>query len=243
MKWNRILYVDCLDPDVGLPSLPSQSIDLALLDPPFGVDLHKSMIKDRKYLNGRILKGKPAELLYEDSWRPEWNLRWFKQVMRVCKAGIIVTAQKRLIWWCQNTTPIGILAITHPNGYSSSKTSRWNKWSPYLVYGKLNKRLFSNTWEFIIQWGFLSDGKPSHPSRKGIFNALRILQETETKTMLDCFVGGGSYIWAAHLLGIKWIGYEINRKYAKFIQSKFWSKETLESLGYEDYEVGDMMLL
>ena len=241
---NRILYVDCLDKSVGLPSLPSQSIDLALLDPPFGVNLHKTMTKDRKYLNGRILKGKSPEVLYDDTWRPEWNLLWFKQVMRVCKAAIIVTSQKRLIWWCQNTTPIGILAITHKNGYSSSKISRWNKWSPYLVYGKLNHRLFSNVFEYIIPWGFLSDKKESeiiHPSEKGIEIALKIWKETQTTSMIDPFSGSGSYIKAADLLGIKWLGYEINEKYKGDIDKRFNDKRTLADLGYEEYEVGDFM--
>lgn len=37
MKWNQIYYCYCLDPKIGLPSLPNQSIDLALIDPPWGV--------------------------------------------------------------------------------------------------------------------------------------------------------------------------------------------------------------
>jgi len=96
MNWNQIHYCDCLDPKIGLPSLPDQSIDLCLTDPPFGVNLHKTMIKDRKYLNGRILKGKSPDLMYDDSWRPEWNLQWFAQLERICKAIIIVTSHKRL---------------------------------------------------------------------------------------------------------------------------------------------------
>lgn len=244
MNWNQIKYIDCMDEKEGLPSLPSQSIDLALTDPPWGVDIHKTMIKDRKYINGRILKAKPAELMYNDSWRPDWNLTWFKQLERICKAIILVVGQKRVIWWIQNTNPIGIIAITHKNGYSSTKVSRWNKFSPYLVYGKLNKRLFSNVIEYVIPWGFLSDKQYKHPSQKGIEIAIKILKETKTKSMIDPFAGSGSYLKAADLLDIKWIGYEINPSISKEdVDKRFNDKRTLADLGYEDYEVGNMMLI
>jgi len=244
MNWNKILYVDCLDKSVGLPSLPDKSIDLCLVDPPWGVEIGKTMLKDRKYINGRILRGKPAELMYNDEFNPEWNLRWFNEVMRVCKAVIIVMGQKRVIWWIQNTNPIGILAITHKNGYSSSKISRWNKWSPYLVYGKLNKRLFSNVIEFIIPWGFLSDKQFIHPSQKGIEIALKILKETQTESMIDPFSGSGSYIKSADLLGIKWLGCEINQKYKIDIDKRFNDRRNLADLSYFDYKdylIGDTL--
>ncbi len=233
---NRILYCDCLDESEGLPSLPDKSIDLCLTDPPWGVNIGKTMLKDRKYVNGRILKAKSPDLMYNDEWNPEWNLRWFKQLERICKAIILVVGQKRVIWWIQNTNPIGILAITHTNGYSSTKISRWNKFSPYLVFGKLNKRLFSNVIEFVIPWGFLSNKEFIHPSQKGLEIPLKILQETETTSMIDPFSGSGSYIKAADLLGIKWIGYEINEKYKVDIDKRFKDTRTLADLGYDDSE-------
>jgi len=242
MKWNEIKYIDCLDEDEGLPSLPDKSVNLGLTDPPWGVDVHKVLSKDRKYIDGRILHGKSAEVIYHDEFNPEWNLKWFYHLMRICRAVILVVGQKRSIWWIKNTNPIGILAIYHKNGYSSSKISLWNKWSPYLVYGKLNHRLFSNVIEYVIEWGFLSDKKFIHPSQKGIEIALKILKETETKSMIDPFCGSGSYIKAADLLGIKWIGYEINEKYKIDIDKRLNDKRTLIDRGYEDADdLGDFM--
>jgi len=69
------------------------------------------------------------------------------------------------------------------------------------------------------------------------------LKESKTESIIDCFSGSGSYIKAADLLGIKWLGYEINEKYKVDIDKRFNDKRTLADLGYEDYEVGDFMLI
>jgi len=208
----------------GLPTLEDKSIDLCLTDPPWGIDYNKGGNKGflRKYVNGRVLRPKANVTHYEDKFRPEWFLSWFNELIRICNQIIVVIGQKNLNWWYKNTDPKGMLCIYHKNAYSGNSISKWNKFTPYLVFGKVkNKnRIFSNVIEYVIPWGFLSKDKWIHPSPKGTEIAYKILNDLKPESLIDPFLGSGSYAQAATQLGIPWIGYEINEVYSQDINKR-----------------------
>jgi hypothetical protein len=235
IDWNKCYYIDCLDSQIGLPYLADliesgdmEKIDLGLFDGPWGVGVGKKLQQGRTF-HGRKLSVKPNKKYYEDPFDNDWNIEWFGYAQRVCKNIINLISSKIEIktWWFRNTDPSGEIIITHPNGHSQSKVASNHKFSTYLCYGKFENKLITDTWDYTVPWGFLSKEKQiKHPTPKGTEIPLRLFMELRPKTILDCFAGSSSYLYAAHLLGIKWIGYEIDREY-KHDKTYRFSQKTL----------------
>jgi len=223
MKWNEVIYADCMNMENGLPTLEDKSIDLGFTDPPWLIDYSKNKNKDRKYVNGRILKSMEGRIHYKDNQDLNWNLTWFNELERICKGIIIVMAQSQLSWWFRNTDVRGLMILYFKNGTSQSKISKWSRFSPYLFYGDLfrTNKIFSNVIEYVIPWGFLSKEKYIHTTPKGTEIALQLLKDIKPESIIDPFAGSGSYLKAADILGIPWIGYELNEVYSQDINKRF----------------------
>ena len=171
-EWNKVIYQDCMNDKNGLPTLEDKSVDLCITDPPWGYFDIKKRKTTRILTNTktkRKLKGQNQVVYYNDDFRPEWYLSWFKELERICNGIIIIMGQSQFIWWIQNTNPRGIFILTLTNSISSSKISKYNKYSPYLFYGDFFRthKLMYNVLEYTIPWGFLSKDKWIHPSPKG----------------------------------------------------------------------------
>jgi len=222
-EWNKVHYCDCMDPDIGLPSLPDKSIDLGYTDPPWGVNYHKhkKVIK-----HGKILKKDPNKMTYNDEWDEEFTLNWFNELNRVCKRIIIITGQWHLRFWF-NLEPTGMFIVYSKNSVArDSKIASWNHYTPYLYWGKFKKKLIRNVLEYVIPWGFLSKNvKWIHPSPKGLKLVLQIIGKLEPESLIDPFAGSGSFLKAADILGIPWLGYEINEVYKQDIDKRFAQKQ------------------
>ena len=59
MKWNTVKYIDCMDVEEGLPSLPEKSIDLCLTDFPYGVKYDYDVWNDTEENLKEVLKSIP----------------------------------------------------------------------------------------------------------------------------------------------------------------------------------------
>jgi len=213
-----------MDPDQGLPSLPDKSIDLCYTDPPWNV---VKEWKDRTY-NGRELKWSSKKKYYNDSFDQEWNLEWFEQVQRICNGMIILIPEKHKKWWYRNTDPKGDLVIHWKNGFSASTIAYHSRKSTYLFYGKFNKRLHMDVIEATLLWGFLKKEKWVHPSPKGIEIALKILREIKPSSLIDPFAGSGSFLKAASIFDIPWLGYELDKTYQQDLNKRFSKISILE---------------
>lgn len=227
---GEVRYCDCLDEEYGLPSLETNSIELGYFDPPWNSNLKKTK---RTYLKTRTLDNS-KKTHFNDVVSDEWNLEWFNQAERVCKKIILVISETQKFWWIRNTNPVADVPVLWKNGFSSSKVAKFSRKSSYLFYGKFErhkklmydviaKRYDRILVPFTFEWGSLNPDKfYNHPSPKGIKICMSILKQLKPESLIDCFAGSGSFIYAAHLLGIKWIGYEINDKeYKQDIERRF----------------------
>jgi DNA modification methylase len=226
IEWNTVKYIDCMDPDEGLPSLPDKSIDLGYTDPPWGYN-EKVKLSQRNHMK-RPLNAKNKDDLYNDIFDEDFMLNWFNEFRRVCKNVIVIPGRKYFFWYIRNTDPTDFFIIYMSNLISASKISTWNKLSPYLCWGKFKPKLHSNHISSINRWGFLSREKYKHPYPKGTEIVLKILRQLKPKSLLDPFAGSGSFLKAADILGIPWIGYEKERKYKVDIDKRFRQKIILE---------------
>jgi len=220
IEWDKVIYEDCMNKINGLSTIPDKIIDLGLTDPPWGVgfDPYKNYGRDSNPKLDRSYK-----IQYKDEWNPEWNLKWFHELERVCNSIILVLGQGIYIWWIQNTNPIGMLIFYYKNGYGSSKISKWSAWSPYLVYGKLRNKPRIDVIEGLLKCGINRPKRDNfiHPTKKQPNIFFNLLKQIKPKNLIDPFVGSGSLIYAAHMLNIPWVGYEINPIYKHDIDLRF----------------------
>lgn len=232
-KFNlgEVRYCDCLDPDYGLPALEDNTFDLVYSDPPWGVGIGKTLKNGRKYLNGRELRPKKEKQYYEDDFKPEWNLKWFNEMERVSKSIILILSEPHKKWWYRHTDPIGDLTIHWTNGHARSKVAKWSRKSTYFIYGDLpNKLEYDIIINQTMRWGFLSNWKGKHPSPKIGLNDLKfnlhydILEQIKPASLCDPFAGSGSFLYTSKMLGIPFLGYEINIGYKPDIDKRLAQK-------------------
>ncbi|KKN44919.1 hypothetical protein LCGC14_0688370 [marine sediment metagenome] len=222
MDWNKIKYIDCLDEDEGLPSLPDKSVDLAFTDPPWGLGYDYKTHIPRDIKKNTAKRHRKHRINYKDEWNPEWNLKWFHELERICNNIILVLGRLVYMWWIRNTEPVDMYIRYYKNGRTPSKISISRHWRPLLVYGKLHRnKPVSDVMEGHIRSGFLADKRLIHPSMKDVPPAYKLLKALKPKSLIDPFVGSGTFIYAAHMLNIPWIGYEIEPKYKHDVDLRF----------------------
>jgi len=138
-QFGKIIYVDCLDPEFGLPSLKDKSIELGFTDYPWGSNMK---LNTRKYHN-RFLNNDNNKYWYDDSEstnNQEFRLEWFFELDRVCKKTVLVIPEKHKRFWYRNTDPIADVPVLWKNGFSGSKVARKSFKSTYMFYGKFEKK-------------------------------------------------------------------------------------------------------
>jgi len=207
--WNKVIYKDCMDIDVGLPSLPDKSVDLCITDPPWNISY-------KGYQNGDIKK----DNLYNDSFNNkdyrDWNLKWFNEIKRICKRIIISPGRQNLKFWYTHTEPLDMFIHYKRNGTYGGKLSCYNYFDIYLYYGDIVSKPYfkANVFNIPSTTGWYNKRKELiHPSPKNFELWYTIIKKINPKSVIDPFLGSGTTAEACTKLGIKWIGYEIKKEY------------------------------
>ncbi|MFW9969598.1 MAG: DNA methyltransferase [Candidatus Odinarchaeota archaeon] len=90
LEWNIVIYLDCLNTEKGLSTLPDSSIDLCITDPPWNVNLKKGV--------GRTIE--KNKFIYDDNKSEEtykiWCKDWFTELKRICNTVIIYCGKKKI---------------------------------------------------------------------------------------------------------------------------------------------------
>ena len=80
IRWNKVIYLDCMDENKGLPSLSDKSIDLCLTDPPYDIKDISWIDEVLRICHGLIFS--PGKQLYFDYIRyrkPNYQSKyWYK---------------------------------------------------------------------------------------------------------------------------------------------------------------------
>ena len=195
IPWNQVLYVDNMNTTDGLPSLPDQSIELCLTDPPYGVN----------YKGGHENK----DVNYTDELLP---FDWLEEVLRICKGIIFTPGMNAMYKYIKYKEPKNLLRFA----YYPSNGKRCHV-DPILTYGTITRLThMRDIKEFPHQKyeGFL------HPSPKSRYLWEYILKKLKPKSVLDCFMGSGTTAEVCTKFGIKWVGYELNPIYKQDIDKR-----------------------
>lgn len=178
----------------AMKQMPDKAFDLAIVDPPYGIDVNMNM-------GVRAGERRKHERKEWDKKRPD--AEYFEQLFRVSK--------NQIIWGANNLTP------------HIKPTPAWIFWDKQITGqvdfsgGELAWTSFEHSLKVFrhrIQDNYLTEPR-IHPTQKPVKLyewLLRIYAEPGAK-ILDTHLGSGSIAIACYNMGYNLKGYEIDRDY------------------------------
>lgn len=226
-QWlNTIQCIDCTN---GLKSLPDNSIDLLLTDPPYGIS-RKLNCKGKRL-------GTTAKLDFEFG---EWdilNKKWLEVALPKIKGWFIsFCAKKDLgVYWkiLEKNKFIAINALVwqKPDPLPlNAKTRFLNAWE-VAVMGKKPGAIWNSKYEHNILKYQAPKGKNRiHPTQKPLelIKKLIVLTTKKGGLVVDPFIGSGTTAVACEELERKYIGFDISPEYCELAKVRL--KKTQQSL-------------
>ena len=240
-----------------LPTLPSESVDLVLTDPPYNVSNGTVINRSYKHYVWR----RPSSIKfdfgdwdkYEDAEFYDFTRAWFEEVSRILKDGgwfATFFSKERVGWFVDP-----IFGMFKDYGFKVRTVITWHKTNPTPSFRKVN---FISSTEFIVVGSkgsskipnFLMQkemhnffettnsstyGETKHPTEKplSLITWLMHILSKEGDTVLDPFLGSGTTMLAGLRLGRNVIGIEKESEYIKIIKDRLnWGS----SLGDVEFE-------
>ena len=192
---NTLQHIDCMD---FMRECPSNYFDLAIVDPPYEIDIN-TYRADSKH-NGL---GKKRQ------WNLDWNVKpndeYFDELMRVSK--------NQIIWgvnYYDRYFGEGIIVWDKQNGETNFSDCE-------LAYQSFTKtvRIFRYLWNGMLQGNMKDKEERIHPTQKPVALYRWILKKYGKlgDKILDTHVGSGSSLVACKELGFEYYGCEIDEEY------------------------------
>lgn len=187
--------MDCMD---GMKEFPDGFFDLAIVDPPYGINADKGTggfgISTARHYTSRWDDSIPEESYFKELFRVSKNqIIWGGQYM----TDHVKPSKKWIVW-----DKVGECNFKNP--YSKCELA----WTSFE--GCVDKFVF-------YQMGFISNGKEQriHPTQKPVALYKWLLEHyaKEGDKILDTHVGSASSLIACREMGFKYVGFEIDEDY------------------------------
>jgi len=180
---------------------PDKHFDLAIVDPPYGIDADVKNNTNKKQTKKSATKSKKYGSQLWDSEIP--NDEYFEELKRVSK--------KQIIWGANYFGLVGGMIYWHKNvtmpTYSTGELA-WVSW--------LNKIDFVNiAWHGMIQHDMSNKENRIHPTQKPVklYEWILMNYAKEGDKILDTHLGSGSIAIACHNLGFDLTACELDTEY------------------------------
>lgn len=200
--------MDCMD---GMAQMPDKSVDLAIVDPPYGIseDASHNNSGDRatkKWKNPNSQRYKP----FDDSTIPDRE--YFGELFRI--------SENQIVWGGQyfgQHLPSSPGWIVWDKGVSAAEHLSMCE----LAWSSFGQRLL----KFTYLWAGFKKAKQEkriHPTQKPIalYKWLLANYAKPGQTILDTHMGSGSSYIACLDMGFEYIGFEIDADYFKAIEER-----------------------
>jgi site-specific DNA-methyltransferase (adenine-specific) len=205
----ELLNEDCM---AVMARYPDNHFDLAIVDPPYGIDM------DGGKIGGDNL-GKAKDYIKKDWDKEAPNEQYFKEIQRVSK--------NQIIWGANHF--ISRIPLDSPCWIVWDKDNSGNFADCELAYTsfKTAVKKFKFTWNGMIQNNMKDKEIRIHPTQKpaALYRWLLENYSEKGQKILDTHLGSGSSAIAAHYFGVEFVGCEIDKDYFKAAQERF-DKET-----------------
>lgn len=193
--------MDCM---IGMKEFPDKYFDLAVVDPPYGVNYKNGAPTRRGNAKAKRSYYKDFE---NDSNPPDKE--YFDELMRV--------SQKQIIWGGNhfaNKLPISHCWIVWDKVYCAPSYGDCE-----LAWTSMDgqSRMFRFCWAGMLQGDMKHKEARIHPTQKPV-ELYRWIFKNYTKPgqkILDTHVGSASSLIAAHDAGLNYVGFEIDEYYYK----------------------------
>jgi DNA modification methylase len=241
MEVNKIIQGDCLD---VLKTIPDESVDLVVTDPPYfisqiGNNINRRNLKAKSLRRNSDIRLDFGEWDHFDSERDffEFTESWFKECIRVLKpkGWIYIFFDKQKMGYFD-------LFLAPKYGVKSRTIFVWVKTNPVPSFRKVNwvsstefawvgskgegkiKNFLTQKemYNYMLTANKSSYGVTAHPTEKPEAVMGRFIQASTLKgdVVLDPFMGSGTTAVAAKKLGRNYIGIEENSEYIKMAEER-----------------------
>lgn len=210
---NQVLHGDCLQ---EMLNIPSESVDLCLTDPPYGMSYQSSWRTD-----------KHEKIALDDSI--EWFEGFARELFRIMKndthvyvfcneyavshfrdwLGTAGFTNKRTLVWVKNNHTSGDL-----EGDYANKTE-------FVLFAQKGRRLLNGGRDTnVLQYSRVATD--NHPTEKPVDLCEYLIRKssTEGEIVFDPFAGSGSSLVAAKNANRDYLGIELSEKYVKVCQAR-----------------------
>ena len=206
----ELLNIDCME---YMKGLEDNAFDLAIVDPPYGIDAGNSFSgEQRKSGNGAAMK----TAFTKKDWDAEIpDALYFSELMRVSKNQIIWGAN----YMSHHLPPsMGWIVWDKDNGTTKFSDAE-------LAFSSFDRalRIFKYTWNGMIQGDMKNKEIRIHPTQKPVKLYQWLLDNYAKKgqRILDTHLGSGSSAIAAHYFGVDFVGCELDQDYYEAARKRF----------------------
>lgn len=200
--------MDCME---GMKQFPDKYFSLAIVDPPYFSG------PERREFYGRKVSPIGVHRIYEksDAWTVPGK-EYFDELFRVSKNQIIWGCNYfdysfgpgRIVWdKCNDASDYSDCEIAYCSFHNSVRIFR------YMWNGMFQGKSISQGW--IQQGNKAKNEKRIHPTQKPVNLYLWLLQKyaKDGDIILDTHVGSASSLIACHQMGIRCVGFEIDKSH------------------------------
>jgi len=229
-----LILGDCLK---VIPTIPSESVDLVLTDPPYNKKKDYEVYKDN--------------LTEEEYW--QFMESWIKESFRILKDDgfLCFSCSQEQIWNFKPLCERVGFKFDHLLIWSSGECKvhlpheRWLRtYEPFMFFVKGEGRKLNNEWGYNNMDVFRvrsphqnsRDDKKYHPTQKPLKVMENIVAKASEKGMvvLDPFLGSGTTMVACKNLRRSCIGIEINPKYVEIAKLRLnWGSSLSQDIEWE----------
>ena len=214
LELNKLYLLDCMDLMKGFPD---KYFQLAIVDPPYGINISNNM--------GRKKGDKPSNYkkVLWDSEPP--SAEFFKELFRV--------SQNQIIWGgnyfqtsinCNSRCWIVWDKLNGDNDFADCELA-WTSFDSSV-------RIFRFRWAGMLQGDMKNKELRIHPTQKPVALYKWLLTHYAHKgdKILDTHVGSASSLVACHELGFDYIGSELDPDYFKLATERLETAKAQQSL-------------
>ena len=218
----ELLNIDCME---YMETLPDKAFDLAVCDPPYGINENG----DRNASRSKLAIAQDYKSYYEGDKEPP-SLEYFIELQRVSKNQIlwganhyidrIAKASSCWIVWDK---------VTGNSDFADSELA-WTSFNSAV-------RNFRFQWSGMLQGDMKKKEARIHPNQKPVklYDWLLHNYAKPGQRILDTHLGSGSSAIAAHYFGVDFVGCELDTDYFQAAKNRFEMATAQVSLFEEAY--------